>query len=151
VADQFLLDRIVVNQPQYNMFHRYIEKEVIPVSVKYGVGQVVFSPLAQGVLTGKYTANSIPEDSRASNESIINFIKGMLNQTIFRKVEQLENLAKELDLTLPSLALARILRQPNVSSTLIGGSKPSQVEENVKAVEIQLSNEIIQKIEGILE
>ncbi|MED4227149.1 aldo/keto reductase family protein [Neobacillus cucumis] len=151
VADQFLLDRIVVNQPQYNMFHRYIEKEVIPVSEKYGVGQVVFSPLAQGVLTGKYSSNRIPEDSRASNESINNFIKGMLNQDIYSKVAQLENLANELEITLPSLALAWILRQPNVSSALIGASKPGQVEENVKAVEIQLSNEVIQKIEGILE
>lgn len=151
VADQFLLDRIVVNQPQYNMFLRYIEKEVIPVSEKYGVGQVVFSPLAQGVLTGKYKADRIPEDSRASNKSINNIIKDMLNRSIFSKVEQLENLANELDITLPSLALAWILRQSNVSSTLTGASKPSQVEENVKAVGIQLSDEVIQKIEGILE
>ncbi|WP_078548402.1 aldo/keto reductase family protein [Litchfieldia alkalitelluris] len=151
VADQFLLDRIVVNQPQYNMLHRYIEKEVIPVSEKYGVGQVVFSPLAQGVLTGKYKANSVPGDSRASNESINNFIKGMLNQAVFRKVDQLEDLANELNITLPNLALAWILNQSNVSSALIGASKPSQVEENVKAVDIELSNEIIQKIEAILE
>lgn len=151
VADKFLLDRIVVNQPQYNMFHRYIEKEVIPVSEKYGVGQVVFSPLAQGVLTGKYKANKIPEDSRASNDSINMFVKGMLNEEVFHKVEQLENVAKELDVTLSSLALAWILRQPNVASTLIGASKPSQVEENVKAVNLELTDEVIEQIEGILE
>ena len=150
VADKFLLDRIVVNQPVYNMLNRYIEKEVIPVSSKHGIGQVVFSPLAQGILTGKYKGNTIPEDSRASNAEINNFMKGMLTETTFTKVEQLEKIAKELEITLPSLALAWILRQPNVSSALIGASRPSQVEENVKAVEIELSSEVIEKIEGIL-
>jgi voltage-dependent potassium channel beta subunit len=150
VADKFLLDRIVVNQPVYNMLNRYIEKEVIPVSSKHGIGQVVFSPLAQGILTGKYKRNAIPEDSRASNVEINNFMKGMLTETTFNKVEQLEKIAKELEINLPSLALAWILRQPNVSSALIGASKPSQVEENVKAVEIELSSEVIEKIEGIL-
>ncbi|MFB3164472.1 aldo/keto reductase family protein [Neobacillus sp. 179-J 1A1 HS] len=150
VADKFLLDRIVVNQPVYNMLNRYIEKEVIPVSSKHGIGQVVFSPLAQGILTGKYKGNTIPEDSRASNAEINNFMKGMLNETTFTKVEQLEKIAKELEITLPSLALAWILRQPNVASALIGASRPSQVEENVKAVEIDLTSEVIEKIEGIL-
>jgi voltage-dependent potassium channel beta subunit len=150
VADKFLLDRIVVNQPVYNMLNRYIEKEVIPVSSKHGIGQVVFSPLAQGILTGKYKGNTIPDDSRASNDEINNFMKGMLNETTFTKVEQLEKIAKELEITLPSLALAWILRQPNVASALIGASRPSQVEENVKAVEIELTSEVIEKIEGIL-
>jgi voltage-dependent potassium channel beta subunit len=150
VADKFLLDRIVVNQPVYNMLNRYIEKEVIPVSSKHGIGQVVFSPLAQGILTGKYKGNTIPEDSRASNDDINNFMKGMLNETTFTKLEQLEKIAKELEITLPSLALAWILRQPNVASALIGASRPSQVEENVKAVEIELTSEVIEKIEGIL-
>jgi voltage-dependent potassium channel beta subunit len=150
VADKFLLDRIVVNQPVYNMLNRYIEKEVIPVSSKHGIGQVVFSPLAQGILTGKYKGNTIPDDSRASNDEINNFMKGMLNETTFTKVEQLDKIAKDLEITLPSLALAWILRQPNVASALIGASRPSQVEENVKAVEIELTSEVIEKIEGIL-
>jgi voltage-dependent potassium channel beta subunit len=150
VADKYLLDRIVVNQPIYNMLNRYIEKEVIPVSAKYGVGQVVFSPLAQGVLTGKYKGNSIPKDSRASNAEINRFIQGMLNEDIYTKVEQLEKIAHELEISLSGLALAWILRQPNVASALIGASRPSQVEENVRAVEIELPTEIIQKIEGIL-
>ena len=150
VADKFLLDRIVVNQPVYNMLNRYIEKEVIPVSSKHGIGQVVFSPLAQGILTGKYKGNTIPEDSRASNAEINNFMKGMLTETTFTKVEQLEKIANELEITLPSLALAWILRQPNVASALIGASRPSQIEENVKAVEIELTSEVIEKIEGIL-
>ncbi|MBM7570741.1 aldo/keto reductase [Aquibacillus albus] len=150
VADQYLLDRIVVNQPQYNMFHRYIESEVIPVSEKYGVGQVVFSPLAQGVLSGKYKPNQIPDDSRAANDSINRFIQGFLKEDVLNKVEQLKGVAKELDISLPTLALAWILRQPNVSSALIGASRPSQVEENVKAVDLELSDEVQEKIESIL-
>jgi voltage-dependent potassium channel beta subunit len=150
VADKYLLDRIVVNQPQYNLFHRYIEKEVIPVSERYGVGQVVFSPLAQGVLTGKYKGNKIPENSRAANKSINQFIQGFLQEDILNKVQQLEGVAKELDVPLSGLALAWILRQPNIASTLVGASKPSQIEENVKAVDIELSQEVIQKIEDIL-
>jgi aryl-alcohol dehydrogenase-like predicted oxidoreductase len=77
-------------------------------------------------------------------------MKGMLTETTFTRVEQLEKIAKELEITLPSLALAWILRQPNVASALIGASRPSQVEENVKAVEIELTSEVIEKIEGIL-
>jgi voltage-dependent potassium channel beta subunit len=150
VADQYLLDRIVVNQPIYNMFNRYIEKEVIPVSSKYGVAQVVFSPLAQGLLTGKYKKGQIPQDSRASNESINNFIKGMLREDIFNKVEQLEGVAHEVGISLPSLALAWILRQSNVASALVGASRPAQIEENVKAVEVTLTPELIERIEDIL-
>lgn len=150
VADKFLLDRIVVNQPIYNMFNRYIEKDVIPVSEKHGIGQVVFSPLAQGVLTGKYKAGQVPENSRAANQSINTFIKGMLNEDVFKKVDQLEKVANELDISLPELALAWILRQPNVSSALVGASKPSQVELNVKASDIELSSDVILQIEDIL-
>ncbi|MRH43435.1 aldo/keto reductase [Aquibacillus halophilus] len=150
VADKYLLDRIVVNQPQYNMFHRYIESEVIPVSEKYGIGQVVFSPLAQGILSGKYHANQVPEDSRAANQSINRFITGMLNEEVLSKVEKLKEIAKELDTTLPTLALAWILRQSNVSSALIGASRPSQVEENVKAIDLHISADIHEKIETIL-
>ncbi|MBU9722568.1 MULTISPECIES: aldo/keto reductase family protein [Bacillaceae] len=150
IADKSLLDRIVVNQPMYNMFNRYIEKEVIPVSEKYGIGQVVFSPLAQGVLTGKYKGGKVPENSRAANESINQFISGMLNEDVFNKVEQLEAVASDINATLPELALAWILRQPNVASALIGASKPEQVEQNVKAIDVELSKEVIEKIESIL-
>lgn len=150
VADKFLLDRIVVNQPIYNMLNRYIEKEVIPVSEKYGVGQVVFSPLAQGVLTGKYKGGQLPQDSRAANESINNFITGMLNEDVFAKVGRLEGLAAELGITLPELALAWILREPNVASALIGASKPEQVEQNVRAIDVTLTVDVLAEIAEIL-
>jgi voltage-dependent potassium channel beta subunit len=150
IADRRLLDRIVVNQPVYNMLNRYIEPEIIPTSEKHGIGQVVFSPLAQGVLTGKYKLDQSPENSRATNESINMWIKNMLNEEVLTKVEKLETIANELDITLPSLALAWVLRQPNVASALIGASKPSQVEENVKAIDVTLTDDVLNRIEEIL-
>lgn len=150
IADKYLLDRIVVNQPVYNMLNRYIEKEVIPVSSKYGIAQVVFSPLAQGVLTGKYLGGRVPDQSRAANSEINNFIQGMLTDEVNNKVAQLDQLAKELGTTLPALAIAWILRQPNVASALVGASRPEQVEANVKGSELILSAEVLEKIEGIL-
>lgn len=150
VADKYLLDRIVVNQPQYNMLHRVIEDEVIPVSNKYGIGQVVWSPLAEGVLTGKYKGGKIPEGSRAANESINKFIKEKLTADVLAKVDKLEGVAKELGITLPVLALAWVLHNPSVSSAIIGASRPEQVEENVKAVEVKLTDDVLNTIEDIL-
>ncbi|MBS4178989.1 aldo/keto reductase family protein [Lederbergia citrea] len=150
IADKYLLDRIVVNQPQYNMLNRYIEDEVIPVSSKHGISQVVFSPLAQGVLTGKYLGGNIPENSRAANDDINMFVKNFMNEDVQNKVGQLDKLAKELDTTLPALAIAWILRQPNVASALVGASRPDQIEANVKGASLELSNDVIDKIEDIL-
>ncbi|HOM02014.1 MAG TPA: aldo/keto reductase family protein [Acetivibrio sp.] len=151
IADRYLLDRIVVNQPQYNMFHRYIEKEIIPFGEKNGISQVVFSPLAQGVLTGKYKpGGNIPSDSRAADPNSNMFIGQFLKEDKLLKVEKLKALADEIGITLSQLAIAWVLRQPNVSSALIGASKPEQVEENVKAAGIKLSDEILGKIEAIL-
>jgi voltage-dependent potassium channel beta subunit len=150
-ADKYLLDRIVVNQPVYNMFNRYIEKEVIPVCEQNGISQIVFSPLAQGVLTGKYKrGEKLPEGSRAADPKSNTFIKDLLKDEVLIKVEQLQNIANELRIKLSQLALAWVLRQPNVASALIGASKPEQVEENVKAVDVDLPEEVIEKIEEIL-
>lgn len=150
-ADKYLLDRIVVNQPQYNMLNRYIEKEIIPVCEQNGISQIVFSPLAQGVLTGKYKrGEKIPEGSRASDPKANNSIKKLLTDENLMKVEQLEKVANELGIKLSQLALAWVLRQPNVASALIGSTKPEQVEENVKAIEVELTEEVLEKIEQIL-
>lgn len=149
IADRFLLDRIVVNQPVYNMFNRYIEKEVIPFSEAKGIGQVVYSPLAQGVLTGKYRkGQSFPADSRAASK---NWSEHRIKTEQLEKVEQLEAIAKQLDLSISQLALAWILRQANVSSALIGASRPEQVEENCKAAGKSLSADVIESIEQILQ
>jgi voltage-dependent potassium channel beta subunit len=148
IADHYLLDRIVVNQPVYNMFRRDIEKEVIPVCSDNGIGQVVFAPLAEGILTGKYRkGQEFPKDSRAANKD---WEKHRVNDDKLRKVEQLEKIAREMDLKLSQLALAWVLRQNNVSSALVGASKPYQIEENVKASGIQLSDEVLGSIESIL-
>jgi aryl-alcohol dehydrogenase-like predicted oxidoreductase len=148
VADRYLLDHIVVNQPIYNMFERYIEKEIIPLGQRKGIGQVVFSPLAQGLLTGKYSSVSdIPEDSRAAKLDWMR--KGITDEKI-AKVRLLEGVAAELDISVGNLALAWILRQPNVASALVGASRPEQVEENVLASGIELSGDIVTKIEEIL-
>jgi len=149
VADRYLLDRIVVNQPVYNMFERYIEKEVVPLSERSGIGQVVFSPLAQGLLTGKYTsASDIPQDSRAAK---LDWVRKGITEEKIAKVKQLEGIAKELDVSVGNLALAWILRLNNVASALVGASRPEQVTENAKASGIELSDDVLSRIEEILK
>jgi len=148
-ADRLLLDRIVVNQPKYNMFERYIEKEIIPLGERSGIGQVVFSPLAQGMLTGKYTsASDIPADSRAAK---LEWMRKGITDEKMEKVRQLEAIARELDMTVGNLALAWILRQRNVASALVGASRPEQVTENAKASGIELNEETLNRIEEILK
>ncbi len=149
IADKYLLDRIVVNQPIYNMFNRYIEKEVIPMGTEKGISQVVFSPLAQGVLTGKYRkGQDIPADSRAKSKD---WSADHIKEDQLDKVEKLITIADGLDIKLSQLALAWILREDNVASALIGASRPEQVEENCHASDITLSDEVLNKIEEVLK
>ncbi len=148
IADKLLLDRIVVNQPVYNMFNRYIEKEVIPMGTEKGISQVVFSPLAQGILTGKYRkGQEIPSESRANSK---NWGADHIKEEHLEKVEKLIHIADELGIRLSQLALAWILRQENVASALIGASRPEQVEENCRASEIHLSDEVMKSIDEVL-
>lgn len=147
-ADRYLLDRIVVNQPVYNMFDRYIEPEIIPLGLREGIGQVVYSPLAQGLLTGKYKPGSeAPADSRAAK---LGWNEERLNQERIAKVGELSKIADELGIRTSQLAIAWILRQPNVASALVGASRPEQVRENASASGIKLSADVLERIEKIL-
>lgn len=151
IQRQLNLDPFVSNQPEYSMLVRYIEKEVLPVCEREGMGQVVWSPLAQGVLTGKYKPGQAPPaGSRATDEAGARMIGRFLNDETLRKVEQLGALAAEAGLTLPEMALAWVLRQPGVSSAIVGASRPEQVEQNVKAVGIKLDDDLLEKIEEVL-
>ncbi|GMK38485.1 aldo/keto reductase [Paenibacillus sp. CCS19] len=142
---------LIANQPIYNMFERYIEREVIPLSQREGLGQVVFSPLAQGVLTGKYKPGQpVPAGTRASDSSVNFVINSYLNDEVLGVVAQLEELAGSLDLKLSQLALAWTLRQPNVSSAIIGATRPEQIEENVKAVDVKLDAAVLTEIDALL-
>ncbi|HEU5138785.1 MAG TPA: aldo/keto reductase family protein [Bacillales bacterium] len=146
------LHPLISNQPVYNMLNRYIEDEVLPVSEANGIGQVVFSPLAQGVLTGKYKpGQEVPSDSRAANKQINNFIQGYLKDDVLEGVARLDGIAGDLGVKLSQLAVAWILRQPGVSSAIVGASRPSQVEENVKAADIELTHDVLEEIDSILQ
>ncbi|CAN7410468.1 MULTISPECIES: aldo/keto reductase family protein [unclassified Paenibacillus] len=149
LADKLLLDKLIVNQPVYNMFNRYIEKDIIPLGETKGFGQVVFSPLAQGLLTGKYRAGQpIAADSRASSK---NWDEKQLNEASLHKVAQLSSIADELGIKVSQLAIAWILRQNNVSSALVGASRPEQVVENCSASGIHLTDDVLSSIETILQ
>lgn len=151
VADRLLLDRIVVNQPLYNMLDRNIEDEIIPVSRQVGIGQVVFSPLAQGMLTGKYKdLDHLPDGSRATNDKMNRFIQRYLNAETLDKVRRLGAVADGLGIPLAQMALAWILEEDNVASALIGASRPEQVDQNVKASGYVLPADALKEIDTIL-
>jgi aryl-alcohol dehydrogenase-like predicted oxidoreductase len=140
------------SQPQYSLIHRDIEKDVMPLCHRAGIGQVVWSPLAQGVLTGKYKPGQpVPADSRAKDDRQNQFIKPVVqNQDLLAKVQKLIPLAQEKHCSLAQLALAWILRRPEVTSCIIGATKPRQVEENAEASGITLEPETIRRMEEIL-
>ncbi len=152
LADEMGLDRIVSNQPQYNMIQRRIESEVIPLCEREGVGQVVFSPLAQGILTGKYRPGEAPkEGTRAANPEQSGFMQRLMNEEVLSAVDKLRNVASDSGLSMSQLALAWVLRQENVSSTIIGASRPEQVEDNAGASGVKLTPDAVQEIDNILE
>lgn len=151
IADEMGFDRLVSNQPQYSMLWRVIEAEVVPLSEKEGLGQVVFSPIAQGVLTGKYRPGQPPPaGSRATDPAGGNFIARMLNDDVLTRVQQLEPIAADLGLTMAQLAVAWVLQNPNVASAIVGASRPEQVRDNVKASGVKLESEVLKKIDDVL-
>jgi aryl-alcohol dehydrogenase-like predicted oxidoreductase len=143
---------LISSQPQYNMLWRVIEAEVVPTCEELGLGQIVWSPIAQGVLTGKYKPGQpVPAGSRATDERGGGFIKRMLDDELLTRVEQLAPLAEEAGLTLAQLAVAWTLQNPNVAAAIIGASRPEQVAENVKAAGVKLEEGLLKRIDEILE
>ena len=147
IAKDLRAHKPIVEQPLYNMLFRYIELEIMSVAKTHGMGFTVWSPLAQGLLTGKYN-DGIPEDSRGSTSDVL---KRRITEENIAKVKKLGEIARSLDLTMSQLALAWILRKPEISAALIGATKPEHVEENVKASGVVLSNDILDQIETILD
>ena len=145
-------DRFVSSQPYYNLLGRDIEKEVIPLCEREGIGQIVFSPLAQGILTGKYRPGQPPPaDSRAADPKQNMFMGGgKLDEETLKKVQRLAPIAERAGLSPAQLALAWCLRLPNVSSVIVGASRPSQVEDNAGAAGVQLDAETLKAIDDAL-
>jgi aryl-alcohol dehydrogenase-like predicted oxidoreductase len=152
IADEMHFDRIVSNQPQYNMLWRVIEPEVVPLCEKEGIGQIVFSPIAQGVLTGKYLPGQAPPaDSRATDEkSGKDFISRWMRDDLLAKIQELKPLADEAGLSLAQLAVAWTLQNPNVSAAIIGATRPAQVSENAKAAGVKLDSGLLRRIDDVL-
>ncbi len=146
------LDRFVSSQPYYNMLGRDIEAEVIPTCEREGIGQIVFSPLAQGLLTGKYLPGQpVPADSRAADPKQNMFLNGgKLDEAQLTRIQNLVPIAQGLGLTMAQLALAWCLRKQNVSSVIVGASRPSQVDDNCGAAGITLEPDTIAAIDAAL-
>jgi aryl-alcohol dehydrogenase-like predicted oxidoreductase len=144
---------LVSNQPQYSMLWRVIEAEVVPTSEELGIGQIVWSPIAQGVLTGKYLPGQAPPaGSRATDDkSGADFISRWLNDEVLTRVRQLKPLAEQAGLTMAQLAVAWVLQNPNVSSAIVGASRPEQLQENVAASGKRLDADLSKAIDEILE
>jgi 1-deoxyxylulose-5-phosphate synthase len=144
--------KFVSSQPQYSALWRGPEAEVIPLCERNGISQIVWSPLAQGVLTGKYRPGTPPpSDSRATNKEMNRFIGRLLNDDVLEAVQRLRPVADEAGLTMSQLALAWVLRQPNVASAIIGASRPEQVHENAAAAGVTLSDDTLLAIDEALD
>jgi aryl-alcohol dehydrogenase-like predicted oxidoreductase len=150
-ARQLNLNPIAINQPAYNMLNRYIEKEVMSMCTREGLGIAVFSPLAEGVLTGKYKkGQELPKGSRAADPKVGRFVERYLTEESLDKVERISKIALENNVTTAQLALAWILHHKEITSVIIGASRPEQIEENVKAIDVTLDEATMEAIEEVL-
>lgn len=153
IADDMGFDRLVSNQPQYSMLYRVIEERVVPASRELGVGQIVWSPVAQGVLTGKYKpGQTAPEGSRATSNEGKGFVERWIgNEALLTAVQGLAPIAADHGLTMAQLALAWVLQNDNVSSAIMGATRPEQVRDNVKASGVKLEADVMAAIDAVLE
>jgi aryl-alcohol dehydrogenase-like predicted oxidoreductase len=145
------LERFVSSQPQYSLLWREPERDVIPLCRENGISQIVWSPLGQGVLTGKYRPGAPPpEGSRAASERMGRMMGRLLQDDMLELVQQLVPVAERLGITMPQLALAWVLREPNVASAIVGASRPEQVRDNAAASGVELDGGTLAEIEAIL-
>jgi 1-deoxyxylulose-5-phosphate synthase len=144
--------KFVSSQPQYSLLWREPEEDVIPLCAGNGISQIVWSPLGQGVLSGKYDPDKPPpRDSRAASDEMGGFMDRLMQPAVLRAVQQLKPIAEEAGLTLPQFALAWVLREPNVASAIIGASRPEQVRENAGAAGLVIDTQLFQRAEAIIE
>ena len=147
------VEKFVSSQPQYSLLHRGPERELLPLCARAGISQIVWSPLAQGLLTGKYLPGApLPANSRAGNLSLKNYITtDWFKPRLLKAIQELKPLAAEAGLTLAQFALAWVLRQPNVAAAIIGATRAEQIDENVAASGHALPTEIAQRAEAIID
>lgn len=148
-ADAWRAYRPVSNQPQYNLMRRQIEREVLPASKREGLGQIVFSPLGQGVLTGKYSGGEVPEDTRAADPERNRFMNAYLQARELAKVDRMAPLADELGMSRAQLALAWCLRDEGVASVIVGATRTEQLDDDVAAAGRALPPHVVEALDGI--
>ena len=143
--------KFVSSQPQYSALWREPEAEVIPLCAVNGITQIVWSPLAQGVLSGKYLPGAaVPGDSRAASPAMNRFIRRWLKREVLERVQRLRPIADGAGLTMAQLALAWVLQRPNVTAVIVGASRPEQVRENARAADVRLSPDTVAAVENAL-
>jgi aryl-alcohol dehydrogenase-like predicted oxidoreductase len=145
------VEHFVTSQPQYSLLYRRPEKKVIPISAANGISQIVWSPLAQGVLSGKYLPDRPPpEDTRATSDAMSGFIKRWTERDVLEAVQKLKPIAAEAGCSLTQFALAWVLREPNVASAIVGASRPAQLDENAGASGLAIDPALFAKAEAIV-
>jgi aryl-alcohol dehydrogenase-like predicted oxidoreductase len=152
IQDERGYNRFVSSQPQYSALWRVIEAEVVPLCQREGIGQIVWSPMAQGVLTGKYLpGKKAPAGSRATDKkSGAEMISRWMKDDVLEAVQLLKPIAESVDLSMSQMALAWVLQNPNISSAIMGASKPAQIKDNVKASGVKLPPEVMKAIDGAI-
>lgn len=144
--------QLISSQPQYSALWRVIEAEVVPTCEELGISQIVWSPMAQGVLTGKYLPGQpVPEGSRASDERMAGIMGKYLSDDVLTRVQQLKPLAEELGLTMAQFALAWVLQNRNVASAIVGATKPEQISSNIAAAGVEIPAEVMKRVDEILQ
>jgi len=142
--------QLISSQPQYSILWRVIEAEVVPTCEELGISQIVWSPMAQGVLTGKYLPGQpVPENSRAANEKVNSFIQKLLTDEVLTKVQELKPIADDMGITMAQFSLAWVLQNKNVASAIVGATTPEQITSNLGAVGIEIPQDVMAKVDSI--